>query len=266
MTWLRTIPPGATAMEVVGLVERTAEQRGWSAPTKMNAVNTIQGAVKRARYYGFAQMTFVHDTAWFDYKRAVGKEVSARFGFVQQAEPLQRRHLQRAVRAAMARKDWESAVVLILAWSTVGRIGDVLKLQRPEVTLEGQNLKCRFLEGKGVTLRKRPYTVHSTVKAMFVSVVSRWLQAEGGPRLFQDTHGLRKKLRNYLRDCNKKYEMRSVRRGAAIAMARNNVDIETIRHFTGHASVEMTERYLSWGWWDGKRAMEDRKAAAFLWC
>jgi integrase len=262
--WLERLPKGARSEEVIDLVEKCRRDRNWKAPTVMNAMNTISGAVQRAEYYGYRKFHFMRDTRWTDYRRALQKEVSSRYGEVKQARPLEKNHLKQVVKK-LHRDEQEVAIALALTWACVARPGDVLKLRRGHVQVNRKGeVTCRFVEGKGVTLRRRPYTVHSRVPKKWAKWVLGFI-ANKTEFLFQDTPRLRRKLARSLRDCDQDYDLRSIRRGAAITMAQKGVDIETIRHFTGHANVEMTERYLAWGWHDQKRACQDRRAARLLW-
>jgi hypothetical protein len=50
-----------------------------------------------------------------------------------------------------------------------------------------------------------------------------------------------------LQSSNEDLELRSIRRGGLQRMAALGVELETIRWFSNHTSVEMLLRYLDWG-------------------
>ena len=67
---------------------------------------------------------------------------------------------------------------LMMAWLYAGRMGDILKLEKANVTLEDQTrkLKVRFFAGKGVEFND-PYTLCSTVPADWIAEVRQHLDA-----------------------------------------------------------------------------------------
>jgi hypothetical protein len=71
-------------------------------------------------------------------------------------------------------------------------------------------------------------------------------------------------VRKLLREINPDLEQRSLRRGALQAMGENGTSEADLLTFSGHASVEMLRRYLSWGSNSKARLDKARKAAGIL--
>ena len=73
------------------------------------------------------------------------------------------------------------------------------------------------------------------------------------------------KLTKMLKTIDPEFTLYSIGRGAAITLATAGTPVATIMLFTGHASVAMCLRYLSWGWFEGHSSAECAKAALSLW-
>ncbi len=179
---------------------------------------------------------------------------------------LKKQELETAVLVALLRKETLAATVLILAWSTASRIGDVLSLNAtPNEILIGENVvRVKFLRGKGAQQRGQPYTVEGTLPAQHVGMMRATLrnmmgaQLNGAPRI-------RKQIASALKSANKQATFWSVRRGSLTRMAGKGVHIDILQQMAGHKAQEMTLRYLNWGWTAKQRLQQQRKATAKLW-
>ncbi len=159
----------------------------------------------------------------------------------------------------------ELALFLIFMWAAAARPGCTLLLRLENIGTTETTVKMRFTEGKGVTMRRRPYTVHSTLGEFHVWVQNALPRRRG--YLFSQRRAPKIRARALLlmRQSDREYEQYSFRRGAAIAMHRSGVPVSTVRRFTGHASDDMTERYLEWGWYDLAQAQENAVSSMHLW-
>jgi hypothetical protein len=124
-----------------------------------------------------------------------------------------------------------------------------------------------YTEGKGVSLTGHPYVVNSQL-GPWANFIREWHQKITADQyVFPTELRVRIHARIYkaLKLIDHKYNTRSVRRGAAITMGMANVDLDHIRQFTGHTSVDMLLRYMGWGWFDGATAKRAATHAAHLW-
>lgn len=137
---------------------------------------------------------------------------------------------------------------LATTWLLAARTGDVLKLRKNDLTIvtaqgearNGDNsLTATYTKGKTV-MRRGPYSVSSTVPAEWKTLLN---QIPENPFAGASTWT----VLNALRAVDKKLENRSIRRGALHTLATSGVDEDTLLLFSGHASVQMLRRYLSWG-------------------
>ena len=127
-------------------------------------------------------------------------------------------------------------------------------------------LRARFLEGKGVTMRGIPYTVHSTLSPEWTALFTQWANTKG-KFLFPPTGvpQLRKRALVAMRWVDVAYVHYSFRRGGALHLQANGATVSEIRQFTGHASDAMCLRYLEWGWNNVAMAARPRELARSMW-
>jgi hypothetical protein len=166
--------------------------------------------------------------------------------------------------------DVATKIALILTWICAGRVGDVLKVARPEIVLAPDfltsgNLRITFCRGKGAKFAQ-PYTVPTLCPPVWRQLLVRYLQTlaptnwlfPGGPPVFGPLASMA------LRTVNPEYTVRSIRRGALQTMADNNVPFPTLMIFSGHKREDTLLRYLDWGAKAARRAQEARAAALYL--
>ena len=73
--------------------------------------------------------------------------------------------------------------VLVLAWLSCARVGDILKLKKEDVTItpravgatEGTRMSVTFKRGKTVKAKAGAYTVHVVAPDPFLAVLEKWL-------------------------------------------------------------------------------------------
>lgn len=265
--WIQQLDKIQSAEGVVQLLEAMRVRVPWKFSTTETKIGEILGAVRRVDAYGGCRRLreWVKSTVFQDYKRGVHLEVLKEE--VRSPQPLQVVHVERVLEELLQAENWEVYAALALQWGTAARPNCVLKLQIRNVEVTEGGLRVKFVEGKGVAARGEPYTVHSTLGEWW-GPVSRWLCIRKGHRfLFEDTRRERIKavVRTTLRKCDVRYGLRSIRRGAAIALARVGVPMSVLLHFTGHRTKEMCLRYLDWGWEWGEMRTEGTAAGRHLW-
>ena len=166
--------------------------------------------------------------------------------------------------------DVATKVALILTWLCAGRVGDVLKVARREVTLAPDfattgDLTVKFSRGKGARFNQ-PYTVPSTCPEEWRGLLNQFLAPlqpadwlfPGQEKVFGPA------VKMALRTANPTYTVRALRRGALQRMAKAGVPHETLMTFSGHKRLDTLMRYLDWGAEAGLRVQAARAAATNL--
>ncbi len=169
--------------------------------------------------------------------------------------------------------------MLIIAWQTTMRLGDVAQLTRDDILLSpmtapatarsGISMRVIFRNSKtGPVIGK--HTVHAFLPARWTSIVTEYIgKYTGDQALFPMTTPKLSTIkaavnalksvpdRNYL-------EARSLRRGALQTLAVMGATHEQLCHFSGHKNIASLLRYLNWGSIVGKRETELLQLNALL--
>lgn len=265
--WLHRLASVRSASDLIQLLEAMRKERGWKYSTTSTKLGEIMGAVRRVDAYGGNRRltSILLESVFSDYKRGVHlREMSEEVNFPQ---PLEVAHVERVLGKLLEEENWEVLAALALQWGTAARPNCVMLLQVHNVEITHETVRVKFVQGKGVAARGEPYTVHSTLGTWW-GPVSRWLQKRKVQRfLFEETRReiIKTRVRDQLRMVDSKYGLRSIRRGAAIAMARQGVPMDVLLNFTGHRKKEMCLRYLNWGWEWGSMRVEGQRAGNNLW-
>lgn len=161
-------------------------------------------------------------------------------------------------------QDPQIRAFMILMWLLAARRGDVMKLRSANVSLlpEGQ-LKVLVQHGKGVLFRQGAYHIISHVPPVWFQEISLFLESRKDHLLlFDQSLATSTDIINALRVANPQLSCRAIRRGSAIAMAKDqNVSEETIMMLTGHKNQNTLRRYLDWGNFSAKNHKASQKAA-----
>ena len=266
--WLIAVRHCKAWREVSDVVEKERVSRRWRWSTTRTVLGTIMGAVPRAQMYRVrCRLPKDRGPAFKDYVRSVENGVMAEVSTLNQATPASPEVILKIVRECFRLGLVELGVYIIVMWACAARPEDTMKLQPPNVDVRPDGrCRARWVEGKGVVMRRQPYTVHTVIPTEFVERVRGFLFTRHGlPRLFNDAT-LRQQLTKMLKSVDPSYTLYSIRRGAAITLATAGTPLPTIMLFTGHTSAAMCLRYLSWGWFEGHAAAECATAALSLWC
>jgi len=241
--WLNRIKKLTSWSDVINCVEKLRAERGWRASTTRTTMGTILGAKRREDYYGIRTSLGPPGTIVQDYMKAVTLQEIDQLHTTTHPFPAQWNHIRRAVRST-TRTDLQT--YLLLMWFTVSRPGCITKQKKENIKIErGNQVRVLFTAGKGVRLRKRPYTIFTEVPGNMAQIIRKYLSEREG-ELFQQQ--VQKDALILIRKIDSRLSLRSIRRGAAIQLAEKGTPIEIIREFTGHATNHMCERYLGWGW------------------
>jgi integrase len=162
--------------------------------------------------------------------------------------------------------------MLILAWVTAGRLGDVAQLAAADVrvkeTVDGTT-PCSITFRRGKTIPKRgPYTVDTLLSPQWAEEVKAFLATRTlSDRIFSETAspgGVVASATAAIRRARPNLEARSLRRGSLQTMATNNAKLEALLLYSGHKSVTTLYRYLNWGQVQSGTAAEAAVHAAAL--
>ena len=159
--------------------------------------------------------------------------------------------------------DSTTKAMLILAWTTSGRLGDVAQLAASDVAIADDG-KMRVLFRKSKTARAKggAHTVHTTLPKAWSKQLRAFLAGKTGD-LFPKTSATVPKATEALKEVDPTLEARSLRRGSLQTLAQAGATHEELMTFSGHKNVNTLLRYLGWGWTIGpKEAGAAAKAAA----
>lgn len=164
--------------------------------------------------------------------------------------------------------DDELLALFSLEWSTTARTSDALFVRPRRVTFSETTTVVTFVEGKGVRARGAPYTVSFTTPfaPSLRRAVRRALRDKETYLFPPERHGaLRQRLKNILKKCDPRLELRSLRRGSLQHMAAQGVSLELLMTFSGHTNKQTMLRYLDWGVHAAAVLDAQVEASAHLW-
>ena len=261
-------PLARIALEVLELGRK---ENTWCWGTVENKSGLLAAALHRLDQYTAGRMRpllLKHNQEWADagrhIRRLAHQSMMTGLPAVLEADIL------KAIATAM---NPDVKALLILAWATVGRCGDVsqlktagLEIGQPKGTKRKPGLTemTVFFERGKVIGKIDPYHIQTVIPEEWAAFLRTWLASKSSKFLFQQpSKAMREKflaeVRIHLRTVNPKYDLRAVRRGAAQTLAEKNVPLADIMYFTKHADVGMLRRYLRFG---KAKSTEGRKGIA----
>ena len=249
-------------------------ERGWQPQTLHRELLNLQGALAALPFYA-TNVPFgisLKDSAEFNGLMKRLQHLSM------EAQPTGQRAVSFDEMKKAVELEEKSAIkiALILMWLTAGRVGDILKLKMKSVKTGGaRNLDITFEEGKGVTLSKGKYSVHTVMPECWrAQLMNHFASLKPTDLIVPPTEKMSMGARGAA--CNKALQRvdkfittRSIRRGSLQAMAMGSddmppVDLATLMSYAGHLREATTKRYLDWGRLFGDAAQRQRAAAALL--
>ena len=142
-------------------------------------------------------------------------------------------------------------VFVMFLWLMAGRKGDVARLRVSSIDLQRDRLVFFVQEGKAVFARQGKYRVATTCPQPWRQEITDFLAL---PRTGKELYLFRRELAensevlDAIRKANSTLDVRSLRRGAAQALARDDkVTPEVLMQLTGHKQKATLYRYLDWG-------------------
>jgi hypothetical protein len=161
---------------------------------------------------------------------------------------------QRAVKveeiskAVSLTQDKEVRSFIMLLWLLCARKGDVAHLRPHSVRVKDNGrLEAFIQEGKGVKAREGKYHVISHCPPEWKEELTSFLDSKLQEKyLFRRSLAFSQEVLLSLRLADPTLSCRSVRRGAAQALAASGTPEEVIMKMTGHKCLTTLHRYLNW--------------------
>lgn len=245
---LASLPPPYRLMQIstaiVAYLSNEAQRRRWRHSTLLKYLCSTQGALGALPVYRRGSIPIPLGTCpiWRQSIRAAAAKARVELP----------RHPPRATRihvvsALATTTSLPVRAAIAISWAVAGRVGDVLRLFRKDVQLEGSRLTVTYRHHK--TLHsKGPYSVTTMMDAADAAHVAKWLlQRSTDLWCFPNPAGLGPAVRTALKSIDSSLEQRSLRRGALMLMAEKGVPESVLLEFSGHSSIKMLRRYLQWG-------------------
>ncbi len=255
---------------MVTLFERWHKQHGWRWSTMARNMGTAIGAFAHLPLYSDSAtgMNLMFSPVW---RKAV-----------QAAERLSREERPRTPKAAspaqveqaVARSSSPAVkALLIMAWQSTMRLGDVAQLRRADVKLapmrDAQGLSMAITFYKSKTGHQRdPHTVHAFLPRMWTPHVVDYINNFAADSALFPASGpggsLIAAATAALKVVDPTLEARSLRRGSLQTLATKGATHEQLMHFSGHKTLASLLRYLNWGSIVGKRESELQELGTLL--
>lgn len=267
---LEMIKGMATWEEVITRVEMERTRRSWKASTTLTRMGEVKGALKRSAMYG-KQIEIKGDEQLVrDYCKGLQKAMTVEVDQLKQAKPITTQQVD-VILTRLFNNDSVLFTFVILMWATAARPECIMQIKKRHVEIEGTRVKILFTSGKGAKCRLRPYTVHSSVgKREYGEAARRFLGKMKADELVfkrEQWNKIRKDTLKVIRTLDEGLSLYSFRRGAAITLQKDGgATKEQVRTFLGHADVQMTERYMNWGWYDTREAETNSRLAMTMFC
>ena len=216
--WLNELATCRTWTDAVHVVENRRQKKKWRYSTTRTVLGTIMGAVPRASYYHIpCRLKDPKSAEWKDYVRSIENGVMAEIDSISQAKPATSEVIDAMIKLCYQRRQKELAAYIILMWACAARPECTGKVRSANVSMsQGGSLKVRFVEGKGVTMRRRPYTVLTDAHGWETQLGDFLRSRKNATFLFLNVKSLKKQLSAALREQDVEMSTYSVRRGAAL--------------------------------------------------
>ena len=249
-------------IEALVLMQR---KRKWGAPTTMlTKASSLMGCLKRLQQYAnLPSIDLLQSSEWMDAMKGWTKKATAHLPSLRELSLAQ-------VKRILPRLSPECQVVLLIAWLHAGRVSNIFTLQAGDLHFskdpkdpQGYRFSITWFRAK-TSATIGAYTTHSWISEEGFKTLQAWtknLRSQDWLLPQKLEHKLTKELRQAIRCEDPKADLRALRRGALQALAKANIDLEIVRVFSGHTTVQMLLRYLGRGLAAGKRSQEGAAAA-----
>lgn len=254
------------AEAAIRFFERRARDRLWRDTTLHREMANFTGACSNLPFYSPLPVgiDLNRDQRWAQAMKAAQKQ--ARRDECRQQPAATPEEVDMAVRYC---DEEPVAVALMVTWLFAGRVGDILQLETQYVKYHARTneLEATFYRGKGVDFNQ-PYTRKTNMPDEWKQRITRYLDVSRKRRdapLFPKTvQNLGARVTEALRAANQNLGARAIRRGALQAMGANQVSLDIIQRFAGHARPETTLRYLGWSQYAEAEQVAGVRASEFL--
>ena len=261
---LEELPLAHAILHHLDLMSQEARCKPWTPPTHFRMLTAMDGAFSKLGKYVphlDCRIKLTESVAWKEALKAWDKA-----SLEHQPQNQTAAVAEEIATAVNLQSNQEVQAFLILLWLLVARKGDIAKLHANSVTLHPDGRPVAFIEeGKGVKVRMGKYRVvsHCPPTSPWFNILKNFLNApKKGNYLFRKSLGQSGEVLSALRLANPVLSIRSTRRGAAQALAKDlKVSTETIMNMTGHLRESTLHRYLNWGEHNEKNHVARQEAA-----
>lgn len=136
--------------------------------------------------------------------------------------------------------------LLLITWSHSSRPSNTLHLRPSNISISGNLVTILWSEAKTVASRG-PFTTFAKLPPQWIAFLQNFLR-EPREQIFAPNHrSLLNQLRTILQKVDPELDLRALRRGSLIALAKTGISEADLLNFSGHRCVENLRRYLQWG-------------------
>lgn len=248
--------------QIVVLLRGERRRRKWKWSTLRTKIGNLYGANTMSGYRCFP----IQCPILRDFRRFVDQCALSELPKFPLALTLE--HATRIVETLKLKKAYTALAVFSLWWACAARLSDIFVIHSNKIVVGSENntVQVTFVEGKGVKARGEPYTM--MVVNPFAVHLQKLIRERGHRKYLisplQHTE-LTALFKVMLKAFDKRYELRSPRRGALQAMGMHGTPLAVLRSISGHRSDAMLLRYLDWGRFAAVQSNAQVTATNLLW-
>lgn len=158
-----------------------------------------------------------------------------------------------AIRQSLELQHPTEALFLTLMWMFAARPADISRLRVRDITFQSQDkngnvpIQLTIREGKAVKFRG-PYPVSSILPIKYASLLQQMMkEKERRARIFHNPDEIRARVLAEVQKKVPKSTLSSLRKGAAMHLAKQGVPEEELMRLTGHTQLKTLRKYLQYG-------------------
>lgn len=226
---------------VIESLTRHSKRKKWKSSTLLTKLAQVQGALVALPLYTRETLSvrLCESPLWTQAMRGARK-----LSHEEEASHPKPATTEAITQAVQLAQDPKVKIALIVMWLTAARPGCTRALVRRNIRLtDTGHLSVQFRKGKTVVVRG-PYTVHTHVPEPWREFVINHLSSLQPHELVADATP--QAILSHLRSIDSKLELRSMRRGALLALSAAGVPEDQLLLWSGHTNVTTLRRYLGW--------------------
>ena len=253
---------------VVQMVMKRATERKWAWSTISSALSSINSALRNLECYtNHLPSVALDEDRYFSQALAHAQKL-ARLGAVKPkgSAPLSITNYEKLSDQLKGKMGW---ALLQLTWYLAGRIGDVRRLKKEELTIDLQSIdesgycpvQARFTEGKGVSFCG-PFTIKTRIPLAKAKAIMEAIR-DRRPQQYVFDVPIQRQVALAI-GALPDHSVRSIRRGALVHLANCGVKDDHLQLLSGHKRRDTLLRYLNWGGASSEAALAAKERAKLL--